>query len=374
MLGEKKNLNLFNSFFVPSEDRFNLKFSRKDQIIASFVYSVVLEVLRDKFKDNCSEVPKNFESEVKRVKIILNDIQKRFNATNKERIKFLDLFMKWTAVRWRNIKNINEIINFYQPLTIKRKDSILIGCYIAMVVGSIVLAILLFLPITAAVTQFVSFGGWITIIGSTIIILYYTLFLPAFLEIKIISLKISLNEDFSYLKSLHRWFVRAFFLEQEIEHLMGSSFKKSLPSKPASQEGQYLSWNTRCFTAALCENDNNLVDSLGSDLAAIVITFCVMAILNDKQNFETLRLVYDSTQMDTVFTKDFRSTFNKIPSISVLLNIFKKESNFSQIIYYEKQLTEHMETLLNDWIFLNFIFNEPILQRNDPSLRKLLDN
>ncbi|GFQ88378.1 hypothetical protein TNCT_615491 [Trichonephila clavata] len=111
------------------------------------------------------------------------------------------------------------------------------------------------------------------IIGGLMIVVHYSVIEKLLLADKIRRLKTSLREDFCHLKLLKRWFDRASLLKETTEEIMGLHFKKSLPSKPPSQVREYLKWNTRCFTVAMCDDKNNLVDSLGFDLAAIVITF-----------------------------------------------------------------------------------------------------
>ncbi|GFY53016.1 hypothetical protein TNIN_320111 [Trichonephila inaurata madagascariensis] len=175
---------------------------------------------------------------------------------------------------------------------------------------------------------------------------------------KIRRLKTGLREDFCYLKSLKCWFDRASLLKETTEEIMGPHFKKSLPPNPASRVREYLKWNTRCLTAAMCDDNNKLVDSLGFDLAAIVITFCVMAVLRDEQSLETFRLAYVSTQMKGVFRREFLPSLIETSVISLLLNNIMGELNISQINSYVEQFTEQAEMLFNDWIFLNCIFDE----------------
>ncbi|GFV61674.1 transposable element Tcb2 transposase [Trichonephila clavipes] len=220
------------------------------------------------------------------------------------------------------------------------------------------LASILFPPSDTITPVLAIWGGIATFMGGMMIVVHYSVIGKWLLANKIRRLKTSLREDLSYLKSLKCWFDRASLLKETTEGITGPHFKKSLPSKPASQVKEYLKWNTRCFTAAMCDNNNKLVDSLGFDLAAIVITFCVMTILRDEQNLETFRLAYVSTQMKGVFRREFLPSFMETSIISLLLNDIMEESNISKIISYVQQFTEQAGMLFNDWVFLNCIFNE----------------
>ncbi|GFY53017.1 hypothetical protein TNIN_320121 [Trichonephila inaurata madagascariensis] len=130
MLGGKNNLNLFNSFFVSSKDGLHLIFSRKEHLIAKFVYLVVVEVLLDKYGDS-----KNFQSDTTKVRKKLKSLQDLLDTTNKERIKMQDIFTKWTAVRKRNITEMREVTDFIDLHKCNRKISLLLGSSLVITGG-----------------------------------------------------------------------------------------------------------------------------------------------------------------------------------------------------------------------------------------------
>ncbi|GFV61672.1 hypothetical protein TNCV_188301 [Trichonephila clavipes] len=130
MLGGKNNLNLFNSFFVSSKDGLHLIFSRKEQLIAKFVYLVVVEVLLDKYGDS-----KNYQSDTTKVRKKLKSLQDLLDTTNKERIKIQDIFTKWTAVRKRNVTEMREVTNAIDLQKCNRKASLLLGSSLVITGG-----------------------------------------------------------------------------------------------------------------------------------------------------------------------------------------------------------------------------------------------